>query len=318
MLPKNIKQIAVFFLLFALAACGGGSEFPPKKVMIGKPYEVNGQTYYPAAVPSGGYDATGNGSWYGPGFNGKPTASGERFNQDDITAAHPTLPMPSLVLITNLKNGKQVVARINDRGPFHSSRIIDLSKKTAQIIGLKVTQPVRVQYLKKETDEYVAALLAGDVGKLDMAEINRKYLENPADKQEEVQVAEDELPQKPVEKIVEKPIEKPVEKLEMQIYVLHEPDAKPVAQNEVKNEAINKPANGNFVILAGSFSSEQNAQKLAKKISNSGKVSVDKMLVKGKKLWRVTIGNFADKKQATDTLKIVRDAGVSDAEIIRK
>ena len=261
----------VLSLLFALVACvgGGGSELPPKKVMIGKPYEVNGQTYYPAPVPSGGYDETGDGSWYGPGFNGKKTASGERFNQDDITAAHPTLPMPSLVLVTNLKNGKQVVARINDRGPFRSSRIIDLSKKTAQLIGLKVTQPVRVQYLKKETDAYIAALMAGDTSKMDMAGINRKYLENPADKQEEVQVAEEVAPAK-TEKFSIIKEAKADDELPPQTHILKLPEEKV------------KTIDNKYYILAGSFSSEQNAQKLAKKISNTGKVSVEKIKVKGK------------------------------------
>jgi len=149
---KNFQKIAVVAVLFALAACSGSAPTPEVGIKIGKPYEVNGQTYYPEAVDDGGYEKTGDASWYGPGFHGKKTASGERFNENDITAAHPTLPMPSLVLVTNLQNNKMVVVRVNDRGPFHSNRIIDLSKKSAQMIGMTHTQPVHIKFLKKETD----------------------------------------------------------------------------------------------------------------------------------------------------------------------
>lgn len=181
MTNKNIQKLAIFVSLLALAAC---SKAPPVVgVKVGKPYEVNGRTYYPE--PDDTYDEVGDGSWYGPGFHGKKTASGERFDENDITAAHPTLPMPSLVLVTNLKNDKSAVVRVNDRGPFHSNRIIDLSKKSAQLIGLKVTQPVRVKYLKKETEEYMQAFRAGEMDKLDMAEINKKYFEGGAQSQED-------------------------------------------------------------------------------------------------------------------------------------
>lgn len=98
----------------------------------------------------------GEASWYGPGFHGKSTANGERFDENDLTAAHPTLPMPSLVRVTNLQNGKSLIVRVNDRGPFKSSRIIDLSKRSAQTLGIKGVQKVRVQYLQQETERYLA------------------------------------------------------------------------------------------------------------------------------------------------------------------
>lgn len=78
----------------------------------------------------------GAASWYGPGFHGRRTASGERFDKDDLTAAHPTLPFDTMVRVTNESNGKSVVVRINDRGPFAGKRIIDLSQRAAQVIGL--------------------------------------------------------------------------------------------------------------------------------------------------------------------------------------
>lgn len=103
-------------------------------VKIGKPYQVFGVTYYPEDDRS--YDRTGIASWYGPTFHAKATANGEIYNQDDVTAAHKTLPMPSWVEVTNLDNGRQLVVRINDRGPFVDGRIIDLSRRSAQLLGV--------------------------------------------------------------------------------------------------------------------------------------------------------------------------------------
>ena len=139
-------------VIFLAAACSHQPAVPGMK--IGKPYTIDGQAYFPAYEP--GYDKVGDASWYGPGFHGKYTANGEVFNQDDMTAAHPTLPMPSIVRVTNLANGKSTMVRINDRGPFKSNRIIDLSKASAMSIGLLSTGKVRVQYLPQETNDYLS------------------------------------------------------------------------------------------------------------------------------------------------------------------
>lgn len=153
----RMKKYLLIVLLFALAACQGPP--PPPGVKIGKPYSVGGKTYRPEYDPT--YDETGLASWYGPGFHGSSTANGETFNTHDLTAAHPTLPLPSLVRVTNLENGKTQVVRINDRGPFARGRIIDLSKASAQKLGVKGLSKVRVQYLQRESDEYVAAVKEG-------------------------------------------------------------------------------------------------------------------------------------------------------------
>ncbi len=105
---------------------------PPVK--IGKPYQVYGVWYYPADKRD--YDERGIASWYGPGFHALDTANGERYDQDDVTAAHKTLPMPSWVEVENLDNGRRLTIRINDRGPFVAGRIIDLSRKSAQLLGV--------------------------------------------------------------------------------------------------------------------------------------------------------------------------------------
>lgn len=105
----------------------------PRK--IGQPYTVLGKTYYPMSS-SEGYTEKGIASWYGKEFHGKPTANGEVYNMYDITAAHPTLPIPTYVRVTNLENGRSLVVRVNDRGPFLRSRVIDLSLRSAQLLGM--------------------------------------------------------------------------------------------------------------------------------------------------------------------------------------
>lgn len=119
-------------------------------VKTGNPYRVNGRTYYPMASASG-YDEVGIASWYGPKFHGGKTANGERYDMHGLSAAHRTLPLPTLVRVTNLENGRSVVVRVNDRGPFaNKGRLIDLSYAAAQSLGFvdKGTARVRVTSLE--------------------------------------------------------------------------------------------------------------------------------------------------------------------------
>lgn len=114
---------------------------------VGPPYEVNGRTYVPTPEP--GYEQTGLASWYGPDFHGRQTANGETYDQEGLTAAHPTLPLNSLVQVTNMANGREAIVRINDRGPFAGDRLIDLSRRTADVLGFEGqgTARVHVRYL---------------------------------------------------------------------------------------------------------------------------------------------------------------------------
>jgi rare lipoprotein A len=114
---------------------------------IGRPYQVNGVWYVPAREDN--YDEVGVASWYGPGFHGRSTANGEIFDENLISAAHTTLPLPSIVEVRNLENGRRIVARLNDRGPFADDRIIDLSRAAARELGFERqgTARVRVRYV---------------------------------------------------------------------------------------------------------------------------------------------------------------------------
>lgn len=113
-----------------------------------KPYTINGKTYYPTVVEVG-ETADGIASWYGPGFHGKKTSNGETYDQNGFTAAHKTLPMNTILSVTNLNNGRKTTVRINDRGPFVNDRIIDLSKGAASHIDMIAsgTAPVRLEVI---------------------------------------------------------------------------------------------------------------------------------------------------------------------------
>ncbi|MXN45976.1 septal ring lytic transglycosylase RlpA family protein [Shinella kummerowiae] len=122
---------------------GGG------RYQLGKAYQVRGKWYKPKEEP--GYSKTGLASWYGSAFHGRRTANGEVYDKYHLSAAHPTFPLPSYARVTNMENGTSVVVRVNDRGPFHEGRVIDVSSKTADLLDMKRTgtAKVRVQYVGK-------------------------------------------------------------------------------------------------------------------------------------------------------------------------
>lgn len=157
----------VLITALSLAGCASGpstsgSGLPRSGAYkVGKPYQINGVWYYPAEDYS--YNETGIASWYGPGFHERVTANGEIYNQNELTAAHKTLPMPSIVRVTNLDNGRSIVVRINDRGPYVNGRIIDMSRRGAQLLGYENTgtAKVRVQILADESRAVAAAARQG-------------------------------------------------------------------------------------------------------------------------------------------------------------
>ena len=172
--PRVLGIMAVSSLCLALAGCGSAPKtqkvkFPESKYgvaasprvvsgnqpvpkgggrqMVGKPYKVAGKWYHPKEDPN--YTSVGLASWYGPTFHGRMTANGEVFDRNAPTAAHTTMPLPSYARVTNLKNGRSMIVRVNDRGPFHGNRTIDLSEKVASMLDFKSAgvAKVKVEYV---------------------------------------------------------------------------------------------------------------------------------------------------------------------------
>ncbi|RMH51974.1 MAG: septal ring lytic transglycosylase RlpA family protein [Zetaproteobacteria bacterium] len=162
---RAVRRLLIALMLLSLSAlvggCGrqgvalydrGGYAPPPSAGgarKAGRPYRVGGRWYHPLQSAAG-YDETGIASWYGRDFHGRRTANGEIYDMHAMTAAHKTLPLPTMVRVTNLENGRSVVVRVNDRGPFVKNRLIDLSYAAARALGFdrKGTARVRVQALE--------------------------------------------------------------------------------------------------------------------------------------------------------------------------
>jgi rare lipoprotein A len=134
---------------------------------VGKPYVIGGHLYYPD--DNNHYRAEGIASWYGADFHGRLTANGEVYDLEGISAAHPTMPLPSYARVTNLSNGRSLIVRVNDRGPYHGNRVIDVSLKAAHLLGFRRrgVAHVRVEYvgpapLEGSDDRVLAATLRHD------------------------------------------------------------------------------------------------------------------------------------------------------------
>lgn len=160
----DLRAVLVLLYALALAACGGRPTLqtgnappvqrgpvPDTPVKIGKPYQIGGIWYYPADEAD--YDEVGYASWYGDAFHGGPTANGERFDMHMVGAAHKTLPLPSYVEVTALDTGRMVLVRVNDRGPFVANRIIDLSRRAAEELGITRQGVARVRVRRVYPDQ---------------------------------------------------------------------------------------------------------------------------------------------------------------------
>ena len=142
---------------------GGGA------YLVGRPYTIAGRTYYPAENPN--YTAEGTASWYGDAFNGRKTANGEIYDMNAISAAHPTMPLPSYARVTNVANGYSIIVRVNDRGPYHGGRVMDVSSRVADALNFKNagTGHVKIEYIGRapiegSSDRQLYASLRTDGG----------------------------------------------------------------------------------------------------------------------------------------------------------
>ena len=295
------KNIIFFIFLFLIQGCTSSIEVAanlgkkyliPKEekkyiqkpiYKIGKKYNVAGKYYYPKKDLY--YNKTGIASWYGPKFHGKLTANGEIYNQYALTAAHKTLPLPSAVKVTNLKNNKSIVLRINDRGPFVNDRIIDLSSKAADILDLKRegTGLVRVQILKDKS----------------------LYLEKLAKRGNFPEIAdlkEAELPNITIPNKVEVKIK--------------DTKNQQTVSKKINYNLKNLNKEYKIYIKLASFSSNKNAEIMKKKLSYIDKVKIYKIFKVNKILFQVKAGPFSNVEKVDKLYSLLLKKGMQGAKII--
>ncbi|HUZ71628.1 MAG TPA: septal ring lytic transglycosylase RlpA family protein [Stellaceae bacterium] len=306
---RLVLTLSLSGLAILLAACaarppyGGAPAAVPHPVYkVGKPYQIDGVWYYPAEDLT--YDKTGIASWYGEDFNGKYTANGEVFNINGLTAAHRTLPMPSIVQVTNLENGRSLELRIDDRGPYARGRIIDVSRRAAQLLGFEAsgTAKVRVRILAPESiqakllaERASGQAVAESAPAMPLAPVIAAKLPIPAG----VHDAKDDLP--PPARRAPQPVPEPPR------------NYTPLLSERVMSVAV-RPTN--IYIQAGAFARRENANRLKAKLAKLGPVHVSNTEVNGTYLFRVRIGPVRSVGDADRLLGLVVGDGAPDAQII--
>ena len=306
-LPGLLRHWLPAALVLALGACAGTPGATGDRggkshgyYKVGNPYQINGIWYYPAEDYA--YDETGIASWYGPGFHKERTANGETFNQEEVTAAHKTLPMPSLVRVTNLDNGRSIVVRVNDRGPFVGGRIIDMSHRSAQLLGFdrSGTAKVRVQILPDESRAVAAAARAGTPAEYSDLGPSPKAAPRGA-----VETAGLPPPAPPASRA---PVVAPA------TVPGTTEDGRFLPAPEVRQG----PVTGGHAIYvqAGAFSQYDNASRLRDKVAGFGPASISQTRVGNAQFYRVRLGPIESVDKADAVLAHVVGAGNTNARMV--
>jgi rare lipoprotein A len=298
--PFRLACFAAFAL--SLAACssapsGSGERVPPgggKGIYkVGQPYQIDGTWYYPAE--DWNYDETGIASWYGEQFHGKYTANGEVFDLNQVTAAHRTLPMPTVVRVTNLENGRSIEARVNDRGPYARGRIIDMSRRAAQLLGFEGQGTAKVRVQIDVPASIQVASLAGRRG----TEPALAAAAPPPQAAPVPPVAAEPLPAPPgVSMAANKPVLPPPPASQN---LPPQPD-QPIAETPLpQNVRVVPVMPTGIYIQAGAFASVDRAVQLKARLEKYGPVNVTAAKVSGVNMYRVRVGPVPSVDQA-DTL----------------
>ncbi len=277
---------------------------------IGEPYQVKGIWYYPAVNYD--YDETGIASWYGSEFHNKRTANGEIYDMNALTAAHKTLPLPSYVMVVNLENGRSINVRVNDRGPFARGRIIDLSRRSAQLLGMekKGTARVRVRVLANESRALAAKIKGESMLASIGSPITSGGIPKPAVSREVLPLPQGAAASSraPVREVSTTPMPQPIEILQKDRKTAGNFVLGPAGRQAVKKTKI--------FIQAGAFSVYENANRVRALLSGVGPVKISPVLVNGRDLFRVRVGPIVSVAEADRMLEWVGQAGYPNARII--
>jgi len=306
----RLRRLTLLLFLCGLSACASHPSAPPQTsrgtYKVGEPYQIDGTWYYPSEDYS--YDETGIASWYGQDFHGQKTANGEIFNKDELTAAHRTLPLPTLARVTNLDNGRSIVVRINDRGPFSRARIIDVSQRAAQLLGFvqQGTAKVRVQVLADESRAIADAMHHYGGAPASSSVVQASGPAMPLATASITPVSAEELQPPSPESAQLEPV-KTTPAVHQQLL-----ETKPVVQVE---QLPVTSANRIFV-QAGAFKQIGNANSLKQKLVRYGNAEITEAMVNGSKFYRVRVGPIADVPQADAIVSKITQSGEARPRIV--
>ncbi|MGE0574209.1 MAG: septal ring lytic transglycosylase RlpA family protein [Reyranella sp.] len=323
-------------LAISLAACGsssrggGASASAPQRgtYKIGNPYTIEGVVYTPREEFN--RVETGVASWYGPGFHGKSTANGERYDQRDRTAAHRTLQMPSIVRVTNLENGHSTVVRINDRGPFARSRVIDLSRTAAEeldVVG-KGTARVRIEQLQAESLAVKEVALGGGGPAEQHAAVAQltNGRRTPVAAPRAVEVAAAPPPPPPSPPPQPSPPQQPQQRPMQMVWngapqqvVVETNSAAPasgVTVASLVSTASSTPMAGAFYVQTGAFSTAENAERQRDAVRSYGSTEVSQGSAGGRDVFRVRLGPYTTPDAAGIVADRLRRSGYGDARVV--
>jgi rare lipoprotein A len=271
---------------------------------VGKPYQVAGRWFEPKEQPN--YDKKGMASWYGEAFNRRKTSNGEWFDMSRLTAAHATLPLPSYVKVTNLDNGRDVIVRVNDRGPFVGTRIIDVSKRTAEVLDFKRKgkTEVRVQYIGPAPLNDNGSHLVAMNKELERGTPMRKMIA-AADRRK------GKAPAEAVQVAAAKPKKKAQPKQAEYETAAYERPAEPEAAAEPVATEVT------YFVQLGSFTDADNAARVRDQFAAVWPVQFIELSGASGPVYRVRLGPITSSDDAQTALIDAQTAGFGDAKLIR-
>lgn len=281
---------------------------------VGKPYEIRGIWYYPKT--DYGYIETGIASWYGPGFHGKKTANGEIYDQFDLTAAHRTLPLPSMVRVTNLGNGRSITVRLNDRGPFANNRIIDLSRRSAELLGFRIqgTAKVKVEILEEESRQLAALAQRGGTqiaGNAQPAgQVATELTASPVKAAPTVAVTGESLAAPTGATAV---AARPSPSTSKPVPAARRTITAPTPDGVVTQVPV---AANNIFVQAGSFVRVANAERLRAKLSSLGTTQIATAQIGDAQYFRVRLGPLVSVTEADRLLATLHGNGFNEARVV--
>ena len=279
------------------------------KYKVGNPYQIKGIWYHPRVDYN--YNRTGIASWYGPGFHGKKTANGEIYNQNALTAAHKTLPMPSLVQVTNLENGRSLRLKINDRGPYAYGRIIDVSRRGAQLLGFHLRGTARVQVQILGVESRLMAQQA--TGEALLASVGSPI--QPNTKLPKANVAKDILPPPQGANVANaKNMSRSRKSIIRRTNSRERLRASAVSPDGKVTRVAVKPSK--MYVQVGAFTKYQNAYRTAARLGSLNNINVTSKIVNGQEFFRVRAGPIMSLNNADHLLESILRVGFGEARIV--